>query len=100
MRPARLWRASRQLCRARARRTWRFGTEPKHERHDRRLSSALADAQRRARLLRLRQPDRLDVHEFVDAEAVEFATVTGVTDAAEGQARIRVRHPIDEDTLC
>src|SRR5215471_4760733 len=43
-----------------------------------------------------REPDGLDVDKFVDAEPVQLAPVARASHTAEGKARIRVGHPVDE----
>src|SRR5205085_509194 len=48
------------------------------------------------RLLRGADPDRLDVHEFADAERGELAAVAAALHAAEWQPWVRRDHPVDE----
>src|SRR5882762_11868330 len=45
----------------------------------------------------LRDPHRLDIHEFTDAVLGELAAVTRALDTAEGQARVGLDDPIDEN---
>src|SRR5260221_14617174 len=51
----------------------------------------------RGRCLGRAHPDRLDVHEFADAEARELAAVPALLDPAERQSGGGSGHAVDED---